>query len=366
MFHQMFHIFRMFHRSGGEMLLATVLVVAISSVQAQEAANRADAPVAVDQAPEYRVGPGDRLTLQVFGLTELDQTMRVSNSGRVHVAYVGTLSVANLTVAQIEDEIARRLREQQLVNDPWVRIQVLEYHSQPVYIVGEVHSPGQYMITGEMRLLDAVSKARGFTEAADTTGFLMRRRDLAGAMAEVRAGETSQATMKDRDVPASETPATGSGAPAEAGAPARDRIEINISDLKAGTRPELNVLLQGGDVFYVPTRRTQYLYIVGEVGFPGAYSLPQSYDHITAARAVSYAGGPLKTAKTSKGFIMRYDKAGGYQAVPFDFAAVARGREPDIPISPGDILFVPRSVGKTIGYNLLALVPNYLLRVFVW
>ncbi|NWG13821.1 MAG: polysaccharide biosynthesis/export family protein [Acidobacteria bacterium] len=356
----------MFHRSGGGMLVTMVVVAAISSAQAQEAANKADVPVAAVQSPEYRVGPGDRLALQVFGLAELSQTMRVSNSGRVHVAYVGTLSVVNLTVAQIEDEIARRLREQQLVNDPWVRIQVVEYRSQPVFIVGEVHSPGQYMITGEMRLLDAVSKAGGFTNAAGTNGFLMRRHDFAGAMAEIRAGERSWETMRDRDLQASETPAAGSGTATEGGAPARDRITINISDLKAGIRPELNVLLQGGDVFYVPARRTQYLYIVGEVALPGAYILPQSYDHITAARAVSYAGGPLRTAKTSKGFIMRYDRAGAYQAVPFDFAAVARGREPDIPISPGDILFVPRSVGKTIGYNLLALMPGHLLRMIIW
>jgi protein involved in polysaccharide export with SLBB domain len=104
---------------------------------------------------------------------------------------------------------------------------------------------------------------------------------------------------------------------------------------------------------------TQLIYIVGEVGLPGAYILPRSYSHLTAANALSYAGGPRrKSAKSSKSLIVRRDQEGTIQTIQFNFDKAIKGEEPDILIKPGDILFVPRSVGKTIGYKFFDMIAN--------
>jgi polysaccharide export outer membrane protein len=338
------------------LLLSLALVPAAFAQEPAPANEPSEVP---EQYAEYEVGPGDLVSVSVFNMTQFNQTARVSNSGKIHVRYLGILSVANLTVAQIEDEMARKLREQQLVNDPWVRVQVVEYNSQPVFVVGEVNVPGQYMINGKTHLLDVVSRAGGFTPGAAADGFLIRRRDFSTSKIEVRMKyEAEQAAPDPLRAVADESQS--------APLPARNSITVNIGDLKEGKRPELNVRVQGGDIFYVPRRVQQHIYIVGEVLFPGGYGLPQFYDHITAARAISYAGGPLRTAKAGKTFIMRRDPAGGVQQLSFDFNDITEGKKPDIAVMPNDIIFVPRSIAKTIGYGMLIMVPHMIQQFLIF
>ena len=310
--------------------------------------------------PEYRVGPGDVLSVQVFDLDQLNQRITVSNSGKIHVARLGVISVTDMTAGDIENEITRRLVEADLVKEPWVRVSVAEYHARPVYVIGEVNAPGQFMITGEMHLLDAVSRAGGFSPAAGEEGYFLRRRYRPRVGANVRydadtTGSDSPEAIAQWLENVNKPEALGGGSvepfPGES-------MKVNLQDLKDGADPDLNVLLQGGDVFFVPRRHRKYVYIVGEVLFPGAYGLPPQYDHLTVSRVVAYAGGPLKTAKTGSAFIMRRDADGKVIGVPFDFPAIIKGKKPDQPIEPDDIIFVPRSVGKTIGYGMLDLVAH--------
>ena len=220
------------------------------------------------------------------------------------------------------------------------------------------------MMTGEMHLLDALSKAGGVTPGADTEGFLIRRQD--SPTIEVRIRFDAEKSLEDPTHLSADLDATGLGEGAVASQASDQSIRINIRDLREGRNPDLNMRLQGGDVFYVPRRTRQNIYIVGEVLFPGAYGLPQNYEHITAARAISYAGGVLKTAKTSKAFIMRHSEDGQIQGLPFDFGAIFRGEQPDVPVQPDDIIFVPRSIAKTIGYNMLILVPHLVQQFMIF
>jgi polysaccharide export outer membrane protein len=119
----------------------------------------------------------------------------------------------------------------------------------------------------------------------------------------------------------------------------------------------LNVRLQGGDVLYVPRRRQQNFYVIGDVINPGPYTLPRR-GTITAAQAVIYAGGTLPTAKSGKGFLMRHDSLGVRQATPVDFKAIVAGKQPDFQMQADDIIFIPNSAVKTIGVGLLNMVPT--------
>lgn len=329
-----------------------VLLLCIATASGRQSPVQAGVGAVQQEFPEYRVGPGDLLSIRVFGLDQFDQTARISNSGKIHVRYIGVLRVADTTVGQIEQEIARELRERGLVKEPWVRVQVEEYNAQPVFVIGEVNSPGQIMITGEMHLVDVITKAGGFRPSAAEEAFLIRRGGhYRSAIEAIRQG--SENPSEEASQSGARPPEAAGGASAEA-AESGTRIKINIPQLSDGSRPELNVRVQGGDVFYVPTMRQQVIYIIGEVKFPGAYVLPRYYDHITATRALAYAGGTLRrSAKTNKAFIVRYDKNGAIRPIPFDISASIKGKQPDIPMMPNDIIFVPRSVAKMTGYKLL-------------
>jgi len=86
---------------------------------------------------------------------------------------------------------------------------------------------------------------------------------------------------------------------------------------------------------------------------------------VLASQAIAKSGGPLKTAKMSKGMLMRYDEDGKRQELPVDFKAILLGKKPDFPVMPSDIIFIPGSSVKTVGYGLLAILPTIPQSIFL-
>jgi polysaccharide biosynthesis/export protein len=291
-----------------------------------------------DIQQDYRVGPGDSLLINVFGSNEFDQTIRVSNSGKIHVPHLGILKVIDRTPSQIQDEIARQLVERDFMKEPWVQVRIAEYRAHPVYILGEVMQPGQFLIRDEMHVMDLISLTAGFNDVASPIGYLYRRKV-----------ESSDAVAGD----------SGKQSVAE------EAIEINFQQLYDGSRPELNMRLQGGDVLYVPQRRDNFFFIVGDVLGTGAFTIPFG-QKVLATQAIAKAGGPMKTAKMSKGILMRYDQNGKRQELAVDFKAILQGKKPDFPLMPNDIIFIPGSNAKTIGYGLLNIVPRLAMTAVVF
>ena len=142
-------------------------------------------------------------------------------------------------------------------------------------------------------------------------------------------------------------------------------IKIDLDALRFGRQPELNVRVNGGDIVYIPRRQIRNIYIVGDVKVPGVYILPRRGE-VTAARAIAYAGGPSPTAKVKSGFLMRYDANGVHEAIPVHFNDILDGKVPDLPVKPGDIIFVPNSPVKTIGVGLLNMVPNLIIQFLIF
>jgi polysaccharide export outer membrane protein len=337
-------------RQKGSHMRSIVLLLFVLVASAPQIANAQDASQAAFGASEYQLGPGDLLSVRVAGLREFDLSLRISNSGRIHIPYVGVLLVAGMTTFDLEGEVAKLIKENELVNEPSVRIHVEQFRARPVYVVGEVNSPGQFIITREMYLLDLVSKAGGLLGSADDKGFLYRR---------YKGRPRVQSRIIDPSV-SEPVAAAPSEEPAEGPAPGEtieDVVTFDFEELRSGRRPELNVRLQGGDVVYVPRRTPQNIFIVGDVTTPGVYGLPRRGE-VKASQALIYAGGPLPTAKVGAAFIMRHDEAEGRKLIAFDFGRILEGKDPDVTIRPNDILFVPHSNVKTIGVGMLALVPR--------
>jgi polysaccharide export outer membrane protein len=327
---------------GVAFVLVLALGLGITDASAQTA--QAPAPVGPASAPlEYQVGPGDLLAVTVFGVPELAQTPRVSNSGKIRLARVGVFDVYKMNAKEIEALIAKALTAKGLLNDPWVQVQVTQFRSSTVYILGEVQSPGQYAITSRMSVLDLVSMAEGLTPYADPVAFLYRLPEHAG------------------QPPAADA---ASGTP-ERPAFTRDNvISIDIVALTQGKKPELNFDLRGGDILY--TRRTapKYYYVVGEVSRPGLYELTAAFENrevgpaLLLSQAMAQAGGPTRTAKASQALLVRALPDGKLEQRPFDFDKVLRGKQPDWPVQVNDIIFIPGSGAKTLAYGLLGMLPN--------
>lgn len=115
----------------------------------------------------YRVGPFDKLTIDVFGSEELSQKeVQVDASGRITFPLIGTVEVAGKTPGEIGTAMQDLFRGRYIRN-PQVTVNLKEIVSQTVTIGGEVRKPGVYPIIGKMTLMTAIASAEGWTDISD-------------------------------------------------------------------------------------------------------------------------------------------------------------------------------------------------------
>ena len=121
-------------------------------------------PPVADQrtSGDYPLGSGDVLKIMVFQHPDLSIESRIADSGRITFPLLGTLQVGGLSTDQAERLIARGLQEGGFLRDPQVSIQVSQFRSQQVSVLGNVNRPGRYPMDAQtMRLSEVLALAGG-------------------------------------------------------------------------------------------------------------------------------------------------------------------------------------------------------------
>lgn len=149
--------------------LAACAQVPVTSADTTEVATR--------EVPEYRLGPADKIRINVFGEDALTGEFLVGGNGKISMPLIGEVQAAGLTISLFQDEIAAALR-QGYINEPRVSAEVLSY--RPFYILGEVNKPGEYPFTNNLTVLNAVATAQGFTYRANNKVVYIKRADAEG------------------------------------------------------------------------------------------------------------------------------------------------------------------------------------------
>jgi polysaccharide export outer membrane protein len=124
--------------------------------------------------PEYRIGSGDKLQINVYKESDLTQALQVRPDGRITMPLVGDLAAAGQTPMQLQRRLAESLRE--FVSNPVVTVMVVEVADRVVYVMGEVNTPGSVPLKGSMTVLQALAVAGGFKEFANKGGIRVLRK----------------------------------------------------------------------------------------------------------------------------------------------------------------------------------------------
>ncbi|MBS1817517.1 MAG: polysaccharide biosynthesis/export family protein [Acidobacteria bacterium] len=198
---------------------------------------------------DYVVGPQDVLTVTVFGEAELSGKYTVEQDGTFTFPQIGRVKAGGLTLRNLEQELKTKLADGYLKN-PQVAVAIENYRSQRILVMGEVRSPGEFQLNGEMTLLAALARAGSTTPAAAREVTVVRAR---------------------------KNPAPGDD-PSEV-------IKVDLLALQAGNTA-LNIPLQDGDTVNVP--KAQSVFVAGQVKTPGAYAVDPG---TTVLQVISLAGG---------------------------------------------------------------------------
>jgi protein involved in polysaccharide export with SLBB domain len=110
-------------------------------------------------------GAGDLFDVRVFGEPELTGTYQVSTDGAIAFPLIGRVEVFGKLPSQVEAEIQSRLGDG-FLKSPQVSVLPKESRSKKVSVLGQVKQPGVFLYADSMSIVEAVSKAGGFTAIA--------------------------------------------------------------------------------------------------------------------------------------------------------------------------------------------------------
>ena len=113
------------------------------------------------------MGAGDVFILTIVGEDKLPKEYRVSPDGSVDFPYIHRQQVAGLEPQQVVDLVRKKLMEADILRDPSVAIDVKEYNSKRVVVLGQVQKPGSFPLTPGFTLIQAISTAGGFNAIAN-------------------------------------------------------------------------------------------------------------------------------------------------------------------------------------------------------
>ena len=293
-------------------LLAGLVAPVLRPAQAPAASPSPAAPVLASPSPwpspsasapeasaDYRVGPGDVLDIAVLGNADLTRTATVQPTGSIQFPLLNEVPVAGLTVSDIQRRMTALLVKDFLV-DPHVEVKVKEFQSQFVIVLGEVNTPGRKVLRGGSRLVDVLVEAGGFTPRASGEIIITRTEG---------AFEGGSKSLRMR---------LGGAFSAQ------DYVGLELA-------------LRNGDVITAPAR--QYVTVEGEVQRPGRYAIEGD---LTVTGAISTAGGLTRFG--SNDVKLRRIEAGTGQVTitKVDLKDVRKGKLPDPPVAPNDVITVPR------------------------
>ncbi len=276
---------------------------------------------AQEKQPEYRLGAGDTVRIQVYQNPDLTLETRVTENGMITFPLIGNVKIGGLTVAAAERIIADALRLGGYIKQPQVTVMPVQIRSTQVSVLGQVNRPGRYPLeTLNINVSEVLAIAGGIAPGGADVAIVTGTRDGKAFRKEIDIASMfldnkmqNNLTVANGDViyvdrapmfhiygevqkPGSlrlERNMTTRQALVEGGGPTARGSELNLSLYRRGPdgkvsslTPSLNDLVQADDIIYV---NENMFYVYGEVQRPGSYRVEPG---MTFRQALAQGGGP--------------------------------------------------------------------------
>ncbi|HWJ34680.1 MAG TPA: SLBB domain-containing protein [Steroidobacteraceae bacterium] len=274
-------------------MLAAVLALGgvHHAIAAEVRAPAAPAPADKNAKPPLlQLGPGDSVSVQVYGQPDLSTTVYVADDGTVSVPLAGNVQVSGLSPAQAGSRIEAALKSGKILVDPHVTITVTQSRSQRVSVLGQVGTPGRYSVESNTSIFDLLAQAGGITASGSDVVYVIRQ---------------------DKDGK-------------------EVRFPVDLKGLASGSGAIPSLALRGGDSVFVPN--AEQFSIFGEVTTPGRYRVEPG---MTVIEAIAKAGGITQRGSQRRVEIKRKLADGTYSKVKAKFGDL---------VQPNDVIEVKESI----------------------
>jgi polysaccharide export outer membrane protein len=275
-----------------------------------------DSRSALDQLrPNYVLHLGDQVLIRAAGIQDIsEKPFLIGSDGFVELPTLGRVKAAGLTVAQFEELLVKLSKE--YVREPQVTVTVVQFSSEPVFIVGAFKTPGIYPLNGRRTLIEMMAAVGGLLPNASRRIKVTRRKE---------SGEIPLSTAI--------TSPDGSSS----------SVEINMARLRDNLNPAEDIVLQPFDVISV--ERAELVYVTGLVGKVGAFEL-QERDSMSVIQALTQAGWLAPGANPKRAIILRPVLNTARRAeIPLNLKRILSSQDSDVPLLPNDVLYVTKNSG---------------------
>lgn len=297
------------------MKIAVLMMLSVG-LSAQVELRTVPSPELVANLPAQKIGLNDLVAISVYDAPELSRTYRVGADGLIRLPILKQpVKAEGLMPAELEIAVAEALRNGQVLVDPVVTVTVAEYSSRPISVAGAVRQPLTFQAAGPVTLLEAITRAGGFSPEAGADVLVSRAQSGPGA-------DTSALIQR-----------------------------ISVHDLISGSDPKLNISLSGGEEIRVP--EAGRVFIIGNVKRPGAYPIQDGNDS-SVLKMLAVAEG-LEPFATHEAYIYRREggAGGNRNEIPVPLKQIMERRAPDVPLEANDIFYVPDNRSRRLSVSVL-------------
>lgn len=258
-----------------------------------------------DDFEKLRLAPGFLVSLNVLDDADFQGSYRVDDEGNIALPILGTMHVGGETASEARVQIRKKLLDDQILKDPQVDLNVIEYTAPQVTIIGEVTSPGRYPLLAPHKLVEVLALAGGPT---------------------IIAGNQVQITSGTRGV---------------------KPLLIEFSK-SSNPKSVEDILVHPGDT--VQVKRAGIVYVLGAVNRPGGYVM-QEDGSLNVMQALSLANGTAISASTKTVFLLHRNADGTEVDIALPYKKMTQGKSADVQLHATDVLYVPTSAMKAILTN---------------
>jgi len=286
--------------------------------------------------PDYIVGPYDVLSINVskpdfsiigstsgsslptslsaasnLGAGTQPTGYRVDGKGNIQLPFVGTIHVWGMTL----QEIQTRLMEiyPKYFKDPWVTIDVKEYRSQPLYILGQFKNTGVFYMDRPFNVLQGLAIGQGYDVSS--------------------ANPRAARIIRNKKV-----------------------LPVDIYELLMNADQTQNIWLKPGDTIFMPDNRNRVVFVFGASKGGGPVSIPPA--GLNLLQAIATAGLQEIGYHARRVFLIRSFSPTRGQLMVIDVDKIMQGDALPMALTEGDIIYIPKSGMTTWNEALSEMLPT--------